>query len=159
MLPNAAVEAVLVRQGEPLAQVEPGKLDKLVQVGFAPFKTNLDDKYLTVQTKVTNQSLQPGAEQIVQLEMMDKENKPIQGQFTVMVVNEAVLQLSGYRVPDLVLTVYAEQPISTRFADNRPDIVLQALSSPLQKGWGYGGGLSNGAASTRLRENFQALAY
>ncbi|WP_009631786.1 alpha-2-macroglobulin family protein [Synechocystis sp. PCC 7509] len=159
MLPNAAVEAVLVRQGEPLAQVEPGKLDKLVRVGFAPFKTNLDDKYLNVQAKATNQSLQPGAEQTLQLEMMDRENKPIQGQFTVMVVNEAVLQLSGYRVPDLVSTVYAEQPISTRFADNRPDVVLQPLSSPLQKGWGYGGGLSNSAASTRIRENFQALAY
>ncbi|MBW4665238.1 MAG: Ig-like domain-containing protein [Chroococcus sp. CMT-3BRIN-NPC107] len=159
MLPNAAVEAVLVRQGEGLAQIETGLLDKLMKVGFAPFNTNLDDKYLTVQAKATNQSLQPGAEQTVKLKMMDQENKPIQGQFTVMVVNEAVLQLSGYRIPDLVSTVYAEQPISTRFADNRPDVVLQPLSSPLQKGWGYGGGLSNGAASTRLRENFQALAY
>ncbi len=159
MLPNAAVEAVLVRQGKPLAQVETGLLDKLVRVGFAPFNTNLEDKYLKVQAKATNQSLQPGAEQTVQLEMKDKENKPILGQFTVMVVNEAVLQLSGYRLPDLVSTVYAEQPISTRFADNRPDVVLQPLSSPLQKGWGYGGGLSNGAANTRIRENFQALAY
>lgn len=159
MLPNAAVEAVLVRQGEALAQVEPGKLDKLVQVGFVPFSTNLDDKYLNVQAKATNQSLQPGAEQTVALEMMDKENIPIQGQFTVMVVNEAVLQLSGYRVPDLVSTIYAQQPISTRFADNRPDVVLQPLSSPLQKGWGYGGGFSNSAANTRIRENFQALAY
>ncbi len=159
MLPNAAVEAVLVRQGEPLSQVEPGKLDKLVQVGFAPFRTNLDDKYLIVQAKATSQSMQPSAEQTVRLEMQDKENNPIQGQFTVMVVNEAVLQLSGYRPPDLVSTVYAEQPISVRFADNRPDVVLQPLSSPLQKGWGYGGGLSNSAANTRLRENFQALAY
>ncbi len=159
MLPNAAVEAVLVRQGEPIAQVEPGKLDKLVRVGFAPFRTNLDDKYLNVQAKATNQTLQPGAEQTLQLEMKDRENNPIQGQFTVMVVNEAVLQLSGYRVPDLVSTVYAEQPISTRFADNRPDVVLQPLSSPLQKGWGYGGGFSNGAANTRIRKDFQALAY
>ena len=37
MLPNAAVEAVLVRQGAPLSQVEPGSLEKLVKIGFAPF--------------------------------------------------------------------------------------------------------------------------
>ena len=49
MLPNAAVEAVLVRQGKPLNQVEPGSLDNLVKIGFAPFKVNLEDKYLKVQ--------------------------------------------------------------------------------------------------------------
>ncbi len=159
MLPNAAVEAVLVRQGEPLSQVEPGKLDKLVRVGFAPFNTNLDDKYLKVQAAANNQTLSPGTEQTVKLEIRDLQNRPIQGQFTVMVVNEAVLQLSGYRPPDLVATVYAQQEVATRFADNRPDVVLQPLSSPLQKGWGYGGGFSNGAANTRTRKDFQALAY
>lgn len=159
MLPNAAVEAVLVRQGKPLAQVEPGKLDKLVRVGFAPFNTNLDDKYLKVQATANSQTLAPSTEQTVKLEIRDLQNRPIKGQFTVMVVNEAVLQLSGYRPPDIVSTVYAEQSISTRFADNRPDVVLQPLSSPLQKGWGYGGGFSNGAANTRTRTNFQALAY
>ena len=30
-----------------------------------------------------------------------------------MVVNDAVLQLSGYRPPDLVKLVYAQQPIDT----------------------------------------------
>ncbi len=76
-----------------------------------------------------------------------------------MVVNEAVLQLTGYRPPDLVKTVYAEQSISTRFSDNRPDVVLENMASPLAKGWGYGGGFSTGAANTRVRKDFQALAY
>ncbi|HEY9805796.1 MAG TPA: alpha-2-macroglobulin family protein, partial [Candidatus Obscuribacterales bacterium] len=103
--------------------------------------------------------LEPGAEQTLQLELKDAQGQPTRGQLTVMVVNEAVLQLSGYRPPDLVKTVYAEQPISIRFADNRPDVVLEPQSSPLQKGWGYGGGRSAGAANTRTRTNFQALAY
>jgi uncharacterized protein YfaS (alpha-2-macroglobulin family) len=159
MLPNAAVEAVLVRQGKPLSQVEPGSLNNLVAIGFAPFKTNLDGKYLKAQVTPVQGSLQPGAEQTMQLELKDNQNQPLQGQFTVMVVNEAVLQLTGYRPPDLVKTVYAEQPISTRFADNRPDVVIQPLSSAQEKGWGYGGGLSAGAASTRVRTDFKALAY
>jgi hypothetical protein len=164
MLPNAAVEAVLVRQGKPLREMEPGSLKKLVSIGFAPFKTSVDSKYLNVQVIPTagvpnSAMLQPGEQQTVQLQLQDAQGTPVQGQLTVMAVNEAVLQLSGYRVPDLVETVYAEQPISTRFADNRPDVVIEPLTSPLEKGWGYGGGDSKGAASTRIRTNFQPLAY
>ncbi|MEP0812169.1 alpha-2-macroglobulin family protein [Trichocoleus sp. ST-U2] len=159
MLPNAAVEAVLVRQGVPLSQVEPGSLENLVRIGFAPFKTNLDDKYLKVQVTPIQTQLEPGVPETVQLELKDAQGNPAQGQFTVMAVNEAVLQLSGYRPPDLVQTVYAEQPISTRFSDNRPNVVVQPTSMTKPKGWGYGGGQSAGAANTRTRKDFQALAY
>ena len=159
MLPNAAIQAVLVRQGKPLNQVEAGSLNNLVTIGFAPFKVNLEDKYLKLQVKPLQASLQPGVEETLQLELKDNQGKPTQGQFTVMVVNEAVLQLSGYRPPNLVDTIYAEQPISTRFSDNRPDVVIQPQDITKPKGWGYGGGLSNGAANTRIRTDFQALAY
>ncbi|BAY60501.1 alpha-2-macroglobulin domain-containing protein [Calothrix brevissima NIES-22] len=159
MLPNAAVQAVLVRQGKPIQEVEPGSLDKLVKIGFAPFKVNLQDKYLTVQVNPLQASLEPGAEETVQLELKDNQGNPTSGQITVMVVNEAVLQLSGYRPPDLVNTVYAEQAITTRFSDNRPDVVIQPQDIPKPKGWGYGGGFSSGAANTRVRTDFQALAY
>ncbi|MGC1309996.1 MAG: alpha-2-macroglobulin [Phormidesmis sp.] len=160
MLPNAAVEAVLVRKGEPLETLEdPGDLENLSSVGFAPFATSLENKYLTVVVKPEQTILKPAATETLSLSLKDADNRPVAGQFTVMVVNDAVLQLSGYRPPDLVKIVYAEQPISIRFADNRQDVALAPLTSPLAKGWGYGGGLSSGAASTRLRENFQALAY
>lgn len=159
MLPNAAVEAVLVRQGAPINQVEPGSLDKLIKIGFTPFKVNLQDKYLTVQVTPLQASLAPGAESTVQLELKDHQNQPTQGQLTVMVVNEAVLQLSGYRPPNLVDTVYAEQPISTRFSDNRPDVVIQPQDVAKPKGWGYSGGFSSGIANTRTRTDFQPLAY
>jgi alpha-2-macroglobulin len=159
MLPNAAVQAVLVRQGVSLNQVEAASLDKLVKIGFAPFKVDLQDKYLQVQVTPTQASLAPGTEATVKLEIKDNQGNSIPGQLTVMVVNEAVLQLSGYRPPDLVNTVYAEQPISTRFSDNRPDVVIQNQEIAKPKGWGYGGGLSSGAANTRTRTDFQALAY
>ncbi len=159
MLPNAAIEAILVRQGKPLDRVEPGSLNNLARIGFAPFKVNLDDKYLKVQATPVQASLEPGAEQTVQLELKDNQGNPTKGQFTVMVVNEAVLQLSGYRPPDLVTTVYAEQPVSTRFSDNRQNVVVEQQTLAEPKGWGYGGGLSASTANTRIRRDFQALAY
>jgi alpha-2-macroglobulin len=159
MLPNAAVEAVLVRRGEPLSKVEPGNLKDLVRMGFAPFDLNLKEKTLTVAIAPTQPSLLPQAEQTLNLTLKDLQGKPVKGQFTVMVVNESVLQLTGYRAPNLVETVYAKQDISTRFGDNRGDVVLEPLKSPLQKGWGFGGGFAAGAGSTRIRTDFRALAY
>src|ERR1700674_1733543 len=159
MMPNAAVQAVLVRQGKPLAQTEPGSLATLAQVGFAPFSTSLDDKYLKVQIAPQQAKVRPGGQQTVKLALSDSKGKPKQGQFTVIVANEAVLQLTGFRPPDLVTTVWAQQDITQRFADNRPQVVLQQPASPLAKGWGYGGGFLAGAAGTRVRTNFQPLAY
>ncbi len=159
MLPNAAVQAVLVRQGPPLRHVQPGSLDSLARAGFAPFSVNVDDKYLKVSLSPLHAKLQPGARQTVRLTLRDARGEATAGEVAVMVVNETVLQLTGYRPPDLVQTVYAQQPIPTAFTDNRPDVVLQQIPSPLQKGWGYGGGFEAGAASTRVRTNFQPLAY
>ncbi|MEB3829998.1 alpha-2-macroglobulin family protein [Phormidium sp. CCY1219] len=159
MLPNAAVEAVLVRRGEPLDRVESGNIEDLVKIGFVPFSTSLQDKYLQVQVTPTQARVEPAAQETVELQVTDSGGNPVRGQFTVMVVNEAILQLTGYRPPDLVKTVYAQQPISTRWSDNRFEVVLAPLSSPLDKGWGYGGGFSAGAASTRIRTEFKPLAY
>jgi uncharacterized protein YfaS (alpha-2-macroglobulin family) len=159
MLPNAAVEAVLVRQGEPLETVKPGQLKDLATIGFVPFQVDLADRYLTPTVLPTQAEIRPATEQTLDLTLQDNQGQPLQGQFTVAVVDQAVLQLSNHRLPDLVETVYTDQAISLRFADNRTDVVLTPLSSPLEKGWGYGGGFSAGGESTRLRKNFQALAY
>lgn len=159
MLPNAAVEVVLVRQGEPLETAELNNLDDLSSIGFAPFQVDLADRYLKPDVTPVETEIRPAAEQTLKLTLRDNQDQPVSGQFTVMVVDEAVLQLSGHRPPDLVETVYAEQAISTRFADNYSDVVLRPLSSPLEKGWGYGGGFSAGGESTRIRKDFQALAY
>lgn len=160
MLPNAAVQVVLVRQGTPLSQLaELAKLDKLVKVGFAPFTTGVEDLYLQVKTTVLSSALAPNTEQSLRVRVGNSAGQPVPSQVTVMVVNEAVLQLTGYRPPDLVKTVYAEQPVTVRFVDNRPDVVLQPLSSPLKKGWGYGGGLSMGLGDTQVRRDFHPVAF
>ncbi|VXD16882.1 conserved exported hypothetical protein [Planktothrix serta PCC 8927] len=159
MLPNAAVEAVLVRQGKPLSELEPGSLENLAKIGLTPFKINLEDQYLQVQVNPQKEKLEPGSEQSLNLTLTDTQNQPLRGQLTVMVVNDSVLQLNGYRPPNLVETVYAEQPISTRFSDNRPAVILNQIASPLAKGWGYGGGLSTATANPRIRKEFQPLAF
>jgi alpha-2-macroglobulin len=172
MLPNAAVEAILVRRGQPLAQIKLGSLKDLVRIGFAPFDLNLKEKTLTVAISPTQFALAPQGSQTVNLTLKDPQGKTVKGQFTVMVVNEAVLQLTGYRAPNLVETVYAKQDISTRFKDSRGDVVLQPLIP--DKNWvfapapypvrGLDGDFhewkfATGADSSLIRKDFRALAY
>ena len=88
-----------------------------------------------------------------------KDGAAARGEVVAMVVNDAILQLTGYRLPDLVQTVFADQPISTIFSDNRDGIVLNTQLPPVEKGFGYGGGFMAGAASTRVRANFLPMAY
>lgn len=160
MLPNVAVEAVLIRQGQPLSQVEPGSLENLVSIGMAPLDVSTNSKNLQVKINPNQPEVKPGSQQTINLELTNSNNQPIRGQITLMVVNDAVLQLNGYRPPNLVDTVYAKQSISTRLTDNRPDVAIQPLTSHLAKGWGYGGGFSAATVDpSRLRQDFQALAY
>jgi len=161
MLPNAAVEAVLVRRGKALAQGVPPGLNKskLARAGFAPFNVALDAKYLKVDVKPAVAQPEPGTKQHLTFRITDRNGKPAAGELAVAVVNDAVLNLTGYRFPDVVQIVYSDQPISTRFADNRALVTLLTEHKYVNKGFGYGGGMAPNAGSTRVRTNFQPIAY
>lgn len=159
MLPNAAVEAIVVRRGAPLRQMKAGSLDSLSRVGMTALNVNLAAQYLTVSVAPAHTKLEPGAQQSVGITVRDASGHPTAGEAVVMVVNDAILQLTGYRPPDLVQTVFASQPISTDFADSRQHVILQTQTPAVEKGWGYGGGFLAGAGSTRVRTNFAPLAY
>ena len=160
MLPNAAFEAVVVRRGAlpKIDSVDGGHA--LARSGFAAFEVATDRKKLRVKAQATNATLRPAGKQTVRIHLTDLAGASVRGQVTLIVANDAILQLSGYRPPDLVQLVYAHQPISARFADNRENVVLHAMAPMMaEKGWGYGGGLAAGAEDTRIRHNFQPLAY
>ncbi len=154
MLPNAAVQAVVVRRASAAS-----KRDTLSLTGMAGFNVDLADRYLKLAIAPQDATVHPGSNQRVAFTVTSRNGAPVQGELVAMVVNDAILQLSGYRLPDLVQTVFAQQPIATIFADNRENVTLKTQTPPLEKGFGYGGGFLAGAAGTRVRANFQPLAY
>lgn len=159
MVPNAAIEALVVRRGTPVKPGTAGAPDSLARIGVAGFTTDVRDRYLKIGIAPRSASLEPGAHQTVALAITDMRGKPARSEAIVMVVNEAILQLTGYRPPDLVQTVYASQPISVRFSDSRTQVVLKTQTPTAEKGWGYGGGFLAGAGSTRVRTDFRPMAY
>ena len=159
MLPNAVVQAFAVRRRAPPSRPPADGGNALARGGFAPFDVALDAKYLRATARVERASLAPGATQTVRIHVAGAARAPARAEVTLIVANDAVLQLTGYRPPDLVKTVYEEQPISTRFSDGRSSIVINTERRPVEKGWGFGGGLSGEEADPRVRRRFQPLAY
>jgi uncharacterized protein YfaS (alpha-2-macroglobulin family) len=158
MGPNAAIQAVLVRRGTPLATTDLQSVNSLTMVGLAPFTVDLTARYLDIATTPQTAKLAPGGRQTLTFQLRDKTGQPVAGKLAIAVVDEAILQLTNYRFPDLVKTVFAEREISQRFGDNRQDVVLQPLASALEKGWGFGGG-SEGGDDPELRTKLEPLAY
>ncbi len=156
MLPNAAVEAVVVRRRSASETKGP---DTLALTGMAGFNVDLASRYLKLAIAPQNATVHPGGPQRVDFRVTGQSGAPARGEVVAMVVNDAILQLSGYRLPDVVQTVFAQQPIATIFADNRENVTLKTQTPPLEKGFGYGGGFLAGAASTRVRANFLPMAY
>jgi alpha-2-macroglobulin len=156
MLPNAAVQAVVVRRR---SASERGGPDTLALTGMAGFNVDLASRYLKLAIAPQNATVHPGGPQRVDFRVTARSGAPVRGEVVAMVVNDAILQLSGYRLPDIVQTVFAQQPIATIFADNRENVTLKTQTAPLEKGFGYGGGFLAGAASTRVRANFLPMAY
>ncbi len=181
MLPNAAVQAIVIRrasaaskrvtlspstplginsvEGSSKGALRQAQDDTLSLTGMAGFNVDLADRYLKLAIAPQEATVHPGSTQRVAFMVTTRNGAPVQGEVVAMVVNDAILQLSGYRLPDLVQTVFAQQPIATIFADNRENVTLKTQTPPLEKGFGYGGGFLAGAASTRVRANFQPLAY
>jgi uncharacterized protein YfaS (alpha-2-macroglobulin family) len=167
MMPNAALEAVVVRRSPSCfdcAQHDKTALrsaapSTLSLTGMAGFNVDLADRYLKLAIAPRSATVAPGGAQSVDFDLTGRTGTPVRGEVVAMVVNDAILQLTGYRLTDLVQTVFAQQPIATIFADNRENVTLKTQTAPLEKGFGYGGGFLAGAGSTRVRTNFLPLAY
>jgi alpha-2-macroglobulin len=119
MVPGAQIEAVLVRRGKPIESFKPGSITSLVRFGSAALNVRLDRRYLKVSVKPQLDRLLPGSMQTLDLQSDDYAGKSAPGRFVVVVADESVLQLTGYRLPDLVQAVYTGWPVSAVSGDNR----------------------------------------
>ncbi len=157
MLPNAYMGAALFRLGDPIVPVEEELGKHMEKIGFAPFKVDLTPKYLHVDVKPARRKARPAEEVEVSIRVNRADQQGHRSELTVMVVDDAVLSLTGYRPPDLVKIVYEQRGLSARVNDNRPFVI--AAEELLQKGGGYGGGTMGGLTGPRVRKEFVKVAY
>jgi len=83
------------------------------------------ERTLDVQVKPEADKLEPGASTWVTVAVRDAKGQPVAGsQVAVVIVDEAVLALSGYKWPDPVETFYSQRPAGAADYQQRMYLVL-----------------------------------
>jgi uncharacterized protein YfaS (alpha-2-macroglobulin family) len=100
---------------------------------------------LAVDAKPRDKALEPGGETTIDVEVRDAAGKPVAGsELAVVVVDEAVLALTGYRIGDSIATFYAQRGTEVSDHHSRESVLLAApedLAEKLQRtGYNLGGG-------------------
>lgn len=174
--PNLHVQVDLVgaavrtdRQGAPSEQLPK-------RPAFAKGSLNLKvpplARKLAVEAKARELALEPGGETTVDVEVRDAAGKSVAGsEVAVVVVDEAVLVLTGYRIGDPIETFYAERDADVSDHHLRQEVLLAAtedLAEKLKQNirsrfGGIAGGVPGGVAAPRpeaeiLRANSREFA-
>ncbi len=160
-LPNAWARVDLA--GAKVRENENGVPDESLpkRPAFASGQTLLKippaDRTLKVVIDPKKRFLAPGASVDVDLHVRDAAGRPVpDGRLAVVVVDESVLALAGYQLPDPLGVFYAERPadvrdLETRFrvALMRPDMARLQVSAVSKNGGGdRGEGIGLGSIGT-----------
>ncbi len=101
---------------------------------------------LTVTAKPRQSTVKPGGQTTVDVKVADASGKPVAGsQFEVVVVDEAVLALSGNQRPDPLATFYPPDQSWLSAVYGRADVMLGTAAPP---GSGAAAGYSSAGASS-----------
>lgn len=108
---------------------------------------------LNVELKATPEKAKPGDKLTLDLTVTDSQGKPVQAEFSMAVVDLAVLALAGPNSEEIMPTFYGIQPLGIRTGLTAAIYARRALSQPA------GGGGGGGGDPMSLRENFPDTLY
>ncbi len=143
--PNVYVSVTVLGKD---AQGQPDFRQGYIELPVKPVQETLNVT-LTSQPERTG----PGDTVTFSIHVADSGGKPVQGEFSLSVVDLAIFALADPNSPDILSAFYGEQPLGVRTS-----LALAASASRsafLPGGMGGGGG----AAPTVVRENFPDTAY
>jgi uncharacterized protein YfaS (alpha-2-macroglobulin family) len=131
------------------------------KLGYVQLQVEPRNQRLTVDVTPEKPVGRPGGTVRVDVTVRDGAGHPTAGQATVMVVDEAVLGLTGYRTPDPVPALYAAQALGVRTAESRLELPhsRRQRHEVLFPGGDGGEGFALGDFPADLRTLFQSTAY
>ena len=116
---------------------------------------------LAVEAKPRESVLEPGGETTVDVEVRDASGNPVAGsELAVVVVDEAVLALSGYRIGDPIATFYSQRGPDVSDHHLRQEVLLAApeeLAEKLRQSGGIPGGTPGGVPGGVAERQMAAL--
>jgi len=155
--PNAFVSIVVARG----RSAKPGRVDDpgrpTIRVGYTELRVTPERKRLTVAVTPERAEYRPGDTAAVRIAVKDAAGQPQRTEVTLWAVDEGVLSLTGYKVPDPLDLLYRERGLGLRLASNLVSVVPQVPEGEKGKlAPGGGGGLD---AADVLRSRFQTTAF
>ncbi len=158
MVPNVFAGVLIMRsrvkEGGLETGDDPGRPN--ARIGLVKLNVEKKTKRLAVTVKADKKDYQPRETVNVSLEVKDSTGKPASGEVTLYVVDEAVLRLTNYSVPDPIASIYPERPLSMRLGE--PLLHLVRKRSYGEKGEEIGGGGGDGSGGG-FRNQFKTTVF
>ena len=165
-IPNVFVSVILVqgRVSEPAADGSEDIGKPSFKIGYAELKVDPSQKRLTVDIEKDKNAYKPRENVTIRLKVKDWQGKGTQASVCLAVVDLGVLNLIGYKIPDLFGNFYSSRMLSVGTSETRFYVVAQREYG--QKGDEFGGGgekymkaLGMSIAEVELRGDFKPTAY
>lgn len=147
-IPNVYLSVVL------LGKDEAGRPD--YRQGVVNLPVLPDAKTLDVSLTLDAVETQPGEDVTATLSVNNAQGDPVQGEFSVAVVDKALLALVDPISLPIIDALYGEQPLSIQTSYSLKTYAHQLALSNLDLGQGGGGG---GAGIPTIREDFPDTAF
>jgi uncharacterized protein YfaS (alpha-2-macroglobulin family) len=131
------------------------------KIGYVNLEVAPAAQKLSLEVKPKANTANPGQELTVALSARDYTGKPVAGQVTLMVVDEAVLSLTGFKTPNPLKLAYNPYPLGIRTGSSLLDLPHSRRSrrEALFPGGGGGEAVFLGTDSLLLRKLFKSTAY
>jgi len=147
-LPNVYVSVILLGKDE---EGRPNYRQGMLKLDVMPLP-----KTLTVDLQIMPSEASPGETMSAFLTVRDSSGNPVQGEFSVSVVDKALLALVEANSLPILDALYGTQPLSVQTSLSLKTYASQLALVALEQGLGGGGGMDE---SITLREDFKDTAF
>jgi uncharacterized protein YfaS (alpha-2-macroglobulin family) len=155
--PNAFVSVHLVRAS---TVTDKPALGAPYRIGYTELRVDPEARRLAVAVRTDKTDFAPGGEINVDVDVKDRAGKPEATEVTLYAVDEGVLSLIGYKVPDPIPVFTAARPLGVATLESREGMAhlgLEALDGALGDEKGRDGG--GGGDMSPARRDFRQTAY
>lgn len=153
MRPNAYVSVHLIKKRD--ANAAPAVVgDELYRIGYTELSVDSSERVLTVDVTPKVRTVRPKDQIEVDVLVRDASGKPRAAEVTFYAVDEGVLLLTGYQVPDPVKRFTAPRSLKVATMESRADLarIFEPQMAGSEKGAEGGGG-------GEARSDFKQSAY
>lgn len=160
-VPNVFVGVTLVRGRAAQPEYDKEGLDLAKpqgKTGYARLTVSQASREVQTRVETDRAAYQPGENVNVTIHTSNR-GKPVAADVIVSVVDEGILSLTGYKLPNLLGIFYAPASLNVSTADNRLFLIGQRNFGEKGENRGGGGGLLNKLGGTDLRSHFEFTPY